>query len=383
MPSTQPLIYEPAFSSCGPATYEMTPSPERMAFELVEKTFLQVIGRVPPDARVAICGAGTAGRLLALFCRRRSQQILVFLDDFCEDETIDGIPVQRIDRGLEDYSPNLVILATLTAAERMKKNLVNAGFDGTILVPADDHHDLEFNYAKHVRSPPEAIRTFHNIHAGRRAFIVCNGPSLLKTSPERLNNEITLASNNIYLIEGFQPTYYFVTDSLLAKDRADEINRLPWTKFYQYRLSEWLDNGYFIDITGVPPASDFSTDFSVGAELGGTVTYFMLQAAYYFGCDPVYIIGADHSYVLKKDQHRADGAVLTSIDDDPNHFHPGYFGRGYRWHDPQMDNIERAYQVAREAYGKNGRRIYNAGVGGQLEIFDRIDFDRLLGRPER
>ena len=33
--------------------------------------------------------------------------------------------------------------------------------------------------------------------------------------------------------------------------------------------------------------------------------------------------------------------------DDPNHFHPDYFGKGFRWHDPQVNKMIEAYQRPR------------------------------------
>jgi len=60
------------------------------------------------------------------------------------------------------------------------------------------------------------------------------------------------------------------------------------------------------------------------------------------GCDPVVLIGVDHSYALDPLQSSRHGNVLTSLRDDPNHFHPGYFGAGYRWHDPRTDRMEKA-----------------------------------------
>ena len=40
--------------------------------------------------------------------------------------------------------------------------------------------------------------------------------------------------------------------------------------------------------------------------------------------------------------------------------------------------MERAYIRAREVFEADGRRILNATKGGQLEVFPRVDYDRLV-----
>ena len=95
------------------------------------------------------------------------------------------------------------------------------------------------------------------------------------------------------------------------------------------------------------------------------------------GFEKVYMVGFDHSYSVPKEA-LVEGAAITSTSDDPNHFHPGYFGKGYRWHDPRVDRMERAYRKARKAYDAAGREIYNATAGGELEVFERVDYNSLF-----
>ncbi len=69
---------------------------------------------------------------------------------------------------------------------------------------------------------------------------------------------------------------------------------------------------------------------------------------------------------------------MTSEGDDPNHFHPGYFGKGFRWQLPDLDTSEVAYAMARQAYEKDGRRIVDATIGGKLTIFPKVNYDDLF-----
>ena len=106
-----------------------------------------------------------------------------------------------------------------------------------------------------------------------------------------------------------------------------------------------------------------------------------LQIAAYLGFKNIYLIGVDADYEIPADVEQGDDyhvGVLDMKSDDPNHFHPDYFGKGFRWHDPQVHKMIEAYHEARKATEKSGQKIWNAGVGGKLEVFDRVDFSNIL-----
>lgn len=238
-------------------------------------------------------------------------------------------------------------------------------------------------------TPNEAkLVSFRNRCKGERAFIIGNGPSLNLVDLTKLKNETTFGVNAIYLNRekmGFLPTHHIVEDVFVAEDRADEINALrgphKWYGHYlRYCLKPtpevcWLNVA--CDYRNYPGFPHFSTNAARIVWVGGTVSYIALQLAYHMGFDEVYLVGFDHSYSIPKEA-KVEGRAITSTSDDPNHFHPGYFGKGYRWHDPRVDRMERAYINARAAYESAGRRIYNATVGGHLEVFDRVAFDSLF-----
>ncbi len=232
------------------------------------------------------------------------------------------------------------------------------------------------------------LQTLANKYAGRRAFIIGNGPSLKSMDLTKLKNEITFGVNSIFYNfdkMGFKPTFYVVEDKLVAEDRAEEIKALTkMTKIFgtelQYCLAGsletiWADVIY--DFTDYPGFPNFSEDAAKCLWVGGTVSYLCMQLAYYMGFSEVYLVGFDHNYTVPDDA-KIEGAVITSNSDDPNHFHPDYFGKGKRWHDPRTDRMELAYKRAKEIFERDGRKIYNATAGGKLEIFPRLDYERLF-----
>jgi len=235
------------------------------------------------------------------------------------------------------------------------------------------------------------MSAFRGIGRGKRCFIMGNGPSLKKIDPTPLREEVTFGTNGIYLVRdwlGFLPTYHVTEDSLVIEDRGREISALEGTiKFYDKRWQRQIPpSGQVIHPRIIYDYSEyagfplFSSDAARCLWTGGTVSYLCLQLAYFMEFDPVILIGFDHSYVRPAHVTAGGGAgnIWTSHGDDPNHIHPGYFGKGYRWHDPRVDRMELAYLRAAESFFRAGRRVQNATVGGQLEVFERVDYRGLF-----
>lgn len=326
---------------------------------------------------VGIVGLNNLTMPLLDYCADLGYAIVAVFDDSPNGTgSLNGIPILPIP-DIRTVKPDGVVLATLTERGRMKAEVAKLRgpiYRGIIVVA--EGNDTK-DYLRFRFKPNSDLARLHNAHAGQPAVIVGNGPSLLKTDPRSLKNVVTLACNSIFLMEGFEPTYYVVEDSLVAEDRASIINSLPWTKLFPKDLAKFLGNGMFFNNEPVQWLNFFSEDLSLGMETGSTVTYTVLQIAYYLGCDPVYLIGVDHNYVVNNSEIERNSVVFTSKTDDRNHFHPAYFGKGLRWHDPRVDRMEAVYRLARRAYERNGRNVFNATEGGRLEVFERISFSSI------
>lgn len=240
----------------------------------------------------------------------------------------------------------------------------------------------------------DRIRQFKDLHKGQRCFIVGNGPSLNQTDLSKLKDEITFGVNGIFLLSeetGFVPTYYAVCDSFVIEENADQINSLSVQhKFFPSQFRKFIDpkkrenvsffmlNRGYNEVTSPNHAIPrFSADCSERIYDGQTVTYVNLQLAYYMGFSEVYLIGVDFSYVIPESAI-VDGCNITSTEDDPNHFHKDYFGKGRSWHDPVLHRVVRNYQFADLVFKWDGRQVFNATKGGKLEAFERVDYDTLF-----
>jgi len=232
------------------------------------------------------------------------------------------------------------------------------------------------------------IASLKNAHQGKRCFIIGSGPSINKMDLSPLKSEITFGHNAFYLIAdrlGFLPTYYVIEDPLPAEDNSTEINKLVGTtKIFPQDLKYCLKkdektvyvnfNRYF-SYYPQPNFPQFSEDMLKCVFWGGTVAYMSLQLAYYMGIREVYLIGVDLSY--KVPENEVD-PVITSETDDPNHFHPDYFGAGKRWHQPMVERMKHSFEYAAKFYQQNDGIVHNATVGGNLDTLPRVDYKTLF-----
>ncbi|MFV8322668.1 6-hydroxymethylpterin diphosphokinase MptE-like protein [Flavobacterium sp. LB3P21] len=230
------------------------------------------------------------------------------------------------------------------------------------------------------------LQSFKNKHKGERCFIIGNGPSLNKLDLTLLKGETTFGVNGIYLNQekmGFLPTYYVIEDYLIAEDRASEINELNGPvkfvpTFLDYTLKKdcnTVNFNAYINYSDKIFKPLFSDNCLRKIGVGGSVTFMCLQLAFYMGFDEVYMIGFDHNYAKLE---KTDSSIVVTEENDENHFTPNYYTKGERWHDPNVDRMEKGFTVARNHFLNDNRKIWNATYKGHLEVFERKDFEKIF-----
>lgn len=232
------------------------------------------------------------------------------------------------------------------------------------------------------RESIKRLGALKNIHKGKRAFIIGNGPSLRQTDLSKLKNEITFGMNRVYLAFpdwGFSTTYLCVTNDLVVEQFVDDINILTIPKFIAWRshrhfspelpISQ-LPTFIYTSYTG----PRFTGDVRGRVWEGATVTNLALQLAYHMGVEQAILIGVDHNFASKGDANKS----VISEGDDQNHFLPNYFGKGIKWQLPDLDTSEIGYTLAGEAYRRAGREVLDATVGGKLTVFPKVDYNSLF-----
>jgi hypothetical protein len=224
----------------------------------------------------------------------------------------------------------------------------------------------------------ERLAALKDIHKGERGFIIGNGPSLRQTDLTKLRGEFSFGLNRIYLLFpelGFTTTYFLSINDLVIEQYAAEILALPIPKFLTWRSHRFLkptENTHFLYTTYT--GAGFARDGRGRLWEGATVTNVALQLAYHMGFSQIILIGVDHNFVSKGDANK----TVTSQGDDPNHFSPDYFGKGFKWQLPDLETSERAYRMAKSAYEMAGREILDATIGGKLTVFPKVDYSGLF-----
>lgn len=233
------------------------------------------------------------------------------------------------------------------------------------------------NTAK-AKNNKKKLLSYHNIHQGKRCFIVANGPSLKNTDLSLLKGEITIGMNRIYLNaqeNGFTPTYIVVHDIpvQLLQFKSD-FDALELPKFFNWNVRNSFSNKDNLTFIRSDFTPKFSTDLTKSSWGGHSVTSICIQLAYYMGFSEVYLVGKDHSY----EQKGVPGKLVIATGEEKNHFAKGYYKKGMGWRIPDYKGEELAYQMAKEVFDQENRIIQDATINGELEIFEKVDYYTLF-----
>lgn len=241
-------------------------------------------------------------------------------------------------------------------------------------------HGLLYQVLPLGRASRTRLTELKDSHRGERCFIIGNGPSLQRTDLSKLRDEYTFGLNRIYLLFpelGFSTTFLVTVNWLVLEQCADEILSIPSIKFLPWTFRKRLNPnilGNTVFVQSERGDKVFTPDARKSLWQGTTVTFIAMQLAYHLGFQKVILIGVDHSFTTQGKPHQA----VVSQGDDPNHFSPNYFSKGFRWQLPDLETSEAAYRLARQAFEADGREIVDATVGGKLTVFPKVDFSSLF-----
>ncbi len=242
------------------------------------------------------------------------------------------------------------------------------------------------------------LESLRDKHRGETVVIIGNGPSLNASDLSLLAGVATMGVNGIFYARERLPeplTYYVVEDNKVFEENVAAIKAFEC----RYKLFPSLYRNFFTDdeidrarvgffrmnmgfygrSTGTLCLPRFSTDAVQRLYCGQSVTIINLQLAYWMGFSRVVLIGMDFSYTIPENSVRKGNHILSKSD-DPNHFHPDYFGKGKTWKDPKLDRVLANYALAKAMFAADGREIVNASEGGKLELFRRMVLAEAVGR---
>lgn len=246
-----------------------------------------------------------------------------------------------------------------------------------------DMHKVRKRFISDKRFIPyeNEIKKLHNIHKGQRCFILATGPSLQKTNVKILKDEILFGVNT--LVRGLPDIgikkidYYAVSDynifnlyseKLLALDttlflggHTGQIYLSKKEEYEQYKKNEPI----LVRSLGRLLYFGWKTkDITKGTYSTHLIPAAMcLPIAYYMGFKEVYLLGADCDFTGKK--HHFDGFKATK-DILPN-YNDRYWAETFK-----------EFEILKEGFEENGRKIYNSTIGGKLEVFERKKIEDVI-----
>ncbi|MBN8993275.1 MAG: hypothetical protein J0H42_33995 [Rhizobiales bacterium] len=239
-----------------------------------------------------------------------------------------------------------------------------------------------------------------NIHAGKRCFILCNGPSVKRQDIRPLKGEIVFSVSSGYLHPDYAeiaPAYHCVPQiTYTLMTRADVI---VWFREMHERLGgavtlflnhteralvreENLFPGRdvrYVDLAG--PFSMYPPDAlpDAAGEMPGAQSVPIMAAliSMYMGHDRIYLLGADHDHFRSGEyKYFYEPTVLRGKDVSTDEH--GKLRGG--WHDELqgLAALWSQYRNLRQIAAANQIAIFNATAGGELDEFPRVTLESLF-----
>lgn len=220
------------------------------------------------------------------------------------------------------------------------------------------------------------LRDLHDSAKGKKAVVMCNGPSLLETDFEALRKSgaVVIGLNKVNLLfdkTKLRPDYIVAVNRHVIEQNADFYNEteipvlLSYQNWRKKRLVKPRSNitHLMVNELGRGPQADITWAILEGS----TVTTPALQLALHLGCSEIALIGCDHNFATKGEPNKE----VSAEKEDPNHFDPNYFAGGVTWQLPDLLGSEISYLRVQRLAESLRVKIWNSTPGGKLELFDR------------
>lgn len=262
----------------------------------------------------------------------------------------------------KEFSPNQTLIITDAKAHDVER------VSGRMIYILEEYR-LKFS-ERH-----NELKQFKDIHKGKRCFLIGNGPSLsfedLNTLKE--NNEITFGVNRIYLSfdkTDWRPDYYVLVDSIVLQQDFETVQKLNLPVLFigdnytERSIKNRKNIFYFSRRENRYDSESFSFDFSQYIYGGNTVIYDAMQIAIYMGFEEIILLGVDMTRVNP-------GERIP-------HFYTGNLKGDEKLTKGNIDIVLKAFEIAQKVTKQKGVRILNATRGGNVDTFERVDFDSLF-----
>lgn len=339
---------------------------------------------------VYIWGVGAYGNLLGqLFDREK-----IVWDGYYDNFESDGKKCKhgKMIYGVENIriSDDVIYILSMRNYSAVKNQLIEIGVRDTQIWAFDSitvFDSIEDTVLGDVYDS-EQMEYFHNRHIGEKCIIVGNGPSLVSEDLEAICRKgiYSFGANYIFKMydkTAWRPNFYCITDPVGIEEIFAEDGRMEYlSSNCDYIFSrtngklgldkEKANNIRLFKYVYSPSEEkyEFSNDCSKRVYIGYTITYVMMQLAVYMGFKQIYLIGIDHTQSVET----IGGKIIRK--NMKNYSEEMELGNKKGFY--PIDKTTAAYMAAERYSRKQGVKIYNATRGGKLEVFERVDLDKIL-----
>ncbi len=247
-------------------------------------------------------------------------------------------------------------------------------------------------------SHPQNAR-FKDLHAGRRAFVIGNGPSLAKQDLGILKGELLFTMNAFDrhpLCAVLQPVYLFLAypdafdnqpahESFLVRiaegiSRESKVFVPAWAQLESVTLKRWQAAGQLCSVPLVGNMADgpvTAVDMCIGLPGVQNVAQFALMTAMYMGCNPIYLVGLDSNFaeINNVDTHFYDEPTFDESRDCTERDECGTYERTLE----ATLIMFRGYRHLWDFCRRKQIRVYNCTAGGCLDVFPRRHLEQVVG----
>ena len=265
---------------------------------------------------------------------------------------------------------------------------------------------LYFSYLKN-KEVLDSNKALVNQYSGERCFIIGNGPSLNKMDLNALQNEYTISVNSMTISKEFEiikPKFHVLVDSTRFdknitpmyenmknfKNLSHKPKYIFPVKFRNYILENKFDEG--LDITYVMANNEFENIKNI--DISKTIPPYqnVLNAALSFaislGFSEIILIGFEMTGFIKTFNDNETFDVGSHFYENVNTKESEYIKglQTNRSNEFLLSAYAKVFKLLRlqNDYAKSkGIKVYNATIGGTLDMFERVNFNNKINETSK
>lgn len=249
----------------------------------------------------------------------------------------------------------------------------------------------------------DRLLAFKDIYKGKRCFIIGNGPSLRKQDLTVLKDELTFVTNWFPLYEkcdDITPNFYCVSDceffgewkggmlnqhwySLVSENLTSAIKFFPFPlkshiekdQLFSTDKTFYLDfSPHYFGVHNVWKKMNLQLDITKPLLAGHTVIIdFCIPIAAYMGFSEIYLLGCDCDYGKSLSQNGQREYFYPSEKHTTGSPDAKYLASVW-----ESGSVLKTYGYVKKRLDEQGINVFNATIGGKLEVFERVALSSLF-----